>query len=257
MLDNTHRGAVPIRRAFLQTEAAVAGTRAGSMTKLLRDEAALDSYLLIHALASSSEPYDTWFPSATWAQVSRLADFATLDAAKSRWAKVTTKLVDARLIARERHGNKMSYVLLHESGNGDPYTRPTSKAHGTWFGLPYLYWTEEWDRQLSMAEKVMLLISLDQPDDFRMPADRAPAWYGVSESTARRGFHGLVDHGILTCRPEELPDAKSPTGWKQVLHYTTAGDWSLVSRRAAMTRSRGVTFAPTAPAAPVPGAVPA
>jgi hypothetical protein len=141
----------------------------------------------------------------------------------------------------------MNYVLLHESGNGEPYTRPTKGAHGYWFSLPHVYWTAEFDKALSMPEKLMLLIALDQPDAFRLPADRSPAWYGISESTARRGLHALQARGILHMDSEQEADPKSPTGWKTVLRYTTLGDWSQPSRKAAMlksTRRRKVADSP-------------
>lgn len=232
MLQATNRRTVPIRRAFLQTpKPAANGARNGPLSRLVRDPAALDAYLMIHAMASASEPYDTWYPVPTWAQVCGLTEYAELPAARSRWAKLVTRLEKERLICRDRSGNRMAYLLRHESGSGEPYTRPKAADHGHWFSVPHVYWLGSFDRELTTPEKVMLLISLDQQDDFRLPADRAPAWYGISESTARRGFHGLVDRGILTVRSANEPEAKSPTGWKETLYYTTTGDWSHETRK--------------------------
>lgn len=261
MLDATRRGAVPVRRAFLQTTTAGAdGTRKGPLAAFSRDIAALDAYLLIHAMASASDPYDTWFPASTWAQVAGLDTAAEQEAAKARWAKLVTKLERAQLVKRKRLGNKMNFVLLHESGDGSAYTRPTKDTDGYWFGLPHIYWTQEFDKQLTGPEKVMLLIALDQPDGFRMPTDRTPSWYGISESTAHRGFKGLERRGIIDVRTVTTMDAKSPTGWKEVLHYTTLGDWSIPARRKAM-KARGVgkparvavSFDPAATDAPEAG----
>jgi predicted transcriptional regulator len=250
MLEGTRRGGVGIRRAFLQKplEGKKRGQlRAGPLSKLMRDESALDAYLLIHALASSSEPYDTWFPSVTWAQVTRLDAAAELTAAKSRWAKIATKLVKLGLIQRKPNGNKMNYVLLHESGDGTPYKRPKLLAHGSWFSLPHAYWTDGWDVKLTMAEKVMLLIALDQADGFRLPADRGPQWYGISETTVRRGLQGLVKHGILTRTDVMTADPKSPTGWKNVLYYNHVSPWTYEERKAAMLKGTpgSVTFTET------------
>lgn len=213
----------------------------------MRDKNALDAYLLIHALASSSEPYDTWYPPETWAQIARLDEFVSMEAAKSRWAKVVTKLVKLQLVERRRQGNKVNYVLGHESGSGDPYTRPTKAADGHWFGLPHVYWTGGYDAALSMPAKVMLLISLDQPDNFRLPADRAPAWYGISETTARKGLQELEDRDILIKSSSFESDPKSPTAWKEVLRYTTRGEWSLASRKKSIAR-RSTRITHTAPA---------
>ena len=239
MLEGTQRNGVPIRRSFLQkAKAGSDGTRAAKLARLTRDEKALDAYLLITALASSSEPYDTWFPASTWAQVARLDAAAEDDAAKAHWSKIVTKLASEKLIGRKRVGNKMNYILLDESGDGTPYVRPVKLSDGAWFSIPHFYWTEEIDKQVTHPEKLMLLIALDQPDNFRMPTDQTAAWYGISESTSRRGFNGLVDRGILSQTSTQVADPKAPTGWKTVLRYTTLGPWALSARRALMSTPR-------------------
>ncbi|MFZ8477926.1 hypothetical protein ACO1MN_16840, partial [Staphylococcus aureus] len=73
---------------------------------------------------SSSEPYSAEYPAPTWTQLARLDEAATFDAARSRWSKVVSKLVALNVIERKRKGNTMDYRLLHESGSGEPYTRP-------------------------------------------------------------------------------------------------------------------------------------
>jgi hypothetical protein len=246
MLEGTHRNGVPVRRAFLQTaKPGSDGSRAAKLARLTRDEKALDAYLLISALASSSEPYDTWFPASTWAQVARLDVAAEDDAAKAHWSKIVTKLATEKLIERKRVGNKMNYILLDEAGDGSPYARPVKLSDGAWFSIPHFYWTEEFDEQLTFPEKLMLLIALDQPDDFRMPTDQTKAWYGISESTSRRGFNGLVDRGILSQTSTQVADPKAPTGWKTVLRYTTLGPWALSARKTLMsTPRRSVTIEP-------------
>jgi len=240
MLEKTARGGVPIRRAFLQTTKSHAGTRGSALAELVRtrDESALDAYLLIHAMASSSDPYRTWFPASTWARVTDLDAYAGEEAAKARWSKVVSKLVKLNLVKRERSGNKMNYWLLHENGTGEDYKRPTALAHGSWFSIPHLYWTEGHDQLLTLPEKAMLLIALDQPDASRLPYDQMPAWYGVSASTAERGLTGLLTRGnYIDMSSEWKVEPKSPTGWTEIRRYTTIGDWSIASRKAAITKS--------------------
>jgi hypothetical protein len=240
MLDKTARGGVPIRRAFLQTaKPNAAGSRAAALSALVRtrDVAALDTYLLIHAMASSSDPYRTWFPSATWAQIAGLDEFAGEEAAKARWSKIVTKLVRLGLVRRERSGNKMNYWLLHESGSGVEYQRPTKLSHGSWFSVPHFYWLEGHDRDLNLPEKAMLLIALDQPDDARLPYEQMDAWYGLSKSTAERGITGLLKRDIITMTSESRIEPKSKTGWTEVRRYTTLGPWSIESRHAGMTKA--------------------
>lgn len=107
MLEGTNRGFVPIRRSFLQLPPGTDGSRGAALARLARDGSALDAYLLIHALASSSEPYLAGYPAATWVQLTRLDEAATFNAAKSRWSKIVGKLNKVGLIERERRGNDM------------------------------------------------------------------------------------------------------------------------------------------------------
>jgi len=240
MLEKTARGGVPIRRAFLQTAKPHAGTRASALAELVRtrDESALDAYLLIHAMASSSDPYRTWFPAATWARVTSLDAFAGEEAAKARWSKVVSKLVKLGLVKRERSGNKMNYWLLHENGTGEDYKRPTALAHGSWFSIPHHYWTAGHDQLLTLPEKAMLLIALDQPDASRLPYDQMPAWYGLSPSTAERGLTGLLGRlDYIDMSSEWKVEPKSATGWTEIRRYTTIGHWSISSRKAALPKS--------------------
>jgi hypothetical protein len=233
MLAQTGRHGVPIRRRFLQADSdGPDGTRSAPLSSMLkgRDTATLDAYLLIHAMASSSEPYRAAYFSTSWVRLMRFEGAAEAAAASSRWSKAVTRLVDLKLLYRHRAGNVMEYFLLDEAGTGEPYTRPTKLAHGRWFSLPYQYWLDGWDQRLTAAEKVMLLIALDQPDGFAIPYERFPAWYGISASTAKRGLTGLIGRGILTVRTDFHVSGRSPTGWVEVRSYTTQGMWSKQSR---------------------------
>jgi len=239
MLDQTARGGVPIRRAFLQRSQAVDGTRASALASLVRarDEAALDAYLLIHAMASSSAPFRTWFPVSTWAQVAGFDLYASPEAAKARWSKIATKLTRLNLVRRERSGNRMNYWLLNESGNGEDYLRPRRLSHGSWFSIPHTYWTEGYDQSLNLAEKTMLLIALDQPDGSRLPYDQMPQWYGISAKTAERGLTSLVKKSFLEVEATMQIAPKSPTGWTEIRRYTALGPWSIDSRKSAIVQA--------------------
>lgn len=247
MLGATKRAVVPIRRVFLQTPrgtTAADGTRASLLREFARDTTTLDCYLWIAAMSSAAISSDTQrhsagYPAATWAQVAGLAEHAELDAAKTRWSKAVTRLVALRLIERERSGgkNQATYTLLHEAGTGEPYMRPTLADHGNWFTIPHNYWLDGWDRKFNAPEKLMLLIALDQKDGFDISPERAPAWYGLSRNTAQRGYKGLVEHGVLSRDIDYVADPKSPTGWREVIRYTTEGVWSRAARlKAGKTR---------------------
>lgn len=237
MLAQTGRLGVPIRRRFLQTLTPNQnGLSAGPMSKMLRarDSSTLDAFLLIHAMASSSEPYDAFYFSNTWVRLMRFDQGAEASAASSRWAKTITRLEKMNLVKRDRHGNNMHYLLLDEAGDAAPYSRPTKLSHGRWFSIPHAYWLDGYDHSLSTPEKVMLLIALDQPDGFNLPYERAAQWYGLSASTAKRGLTGLVSRGILSAESTWVVSGKSATGWIEVRRYTTVGIWSKPSRDQAM-----------------------
>lgn len=238
MLEGTKRAFVPIRRDFIQMPPGTEGSRGSSLALLARDSFALDAYLLIHALASSSEPHVAAYPAATWVQLVRLDESATFEAGKSRWSKVVTKLVSLRLIERERKGNEMQYRLLHESGTGDVYARPKNVGDGHWFRLPYAYWREDFDATLNHPEKLMLLIALDQTVDFALPLNQAANWYGISESTARRGLRGLEDAGLLTKTSSFVASPRSPNGWAEEFRYTLLGSFSKQAVDEAQAASR-------------------
>lgn len=238
-LEGTKRAFVPVRRIFIQKPADIKGTRGSSLALLARTSFALDAYLLIHAIASSSEPYIAAYPAATWVQLTRLDETATFEAGKSRWSKIVTKLCALRLIERERKGNRMQYRLLHEAGTGDAYTRPKKAADGQWLRLPYSYWLDDFDRKLDHPEKLMLLIALDQPEEFKLPLNQSANWYGVSESTARRGLRGLEARGLLRKTRCFIPSPRSPSGWAEEFRCTLQGPFSKDAVAVAQEVTRG------------------
>jgi len=239
MLKATGRGGVPVRSDFVQLrEKDESGSRHGLLAQFTTDEKALDAYLLIHALASSKEPYSASYPGTIWARAAGFDRDATMDSARQRWSKAVAKLVKHRLITATRDGRRSVYTLLHERGDGEPYSRPLSLAHGGWVTLPYKYWLESLDVDLSLPEKLMLLISLDQKATFPLPAPRIQEWYGVSESTAKRGFAGLENRGILSVKKKKEIDLQSTSIVRIVNLYTTLGDWTAANRKKAMTIKR-------------------
>lgn len=238
MLEGTRRVAVPLRRSFIQKGTRSEKRKGSQLAALARDSAALDAYLLIHAMASSSSPYSAFYPAATWVQIARLDEAASLEAAKTHWSKLVSRLESLGLIKRQRRGNQMDYLLLDESGSGAPYARPKQTSDGIWFSLPYDYWLGGYDAAMQPAEKIMLLIALDQLDDFSVPMDKVSSWYGISEATARRGFRGLEERALLTRTSDFVASPRSPTGWVEELRYTLQGPFSRSAREAANKGTR-------------------
>lgn len=226
MLEGTKRVFAPIRGGFIQKPCGTEESRGASLALLARDSFALDAYLLIHALASSSQPYIAAYPAATWVQLVRLDEAATHRSEKSRWSKVVTKLVSLQLIERERKGREMQYRLLHEAGTGDEYTR--IRQVGDWKGLRlrYSYGLDDFEAILSHTEKPIPSIALGQLDAVTLPFNKPATGYGVSESVARRGLRGLENRDLLTNTSSFVPSPRSPNGWAKVFRYTLQGPFS-------------------------------
>ena len=262
MLSKTRRPGVPIRRSFVQVPkpGRPDGSRDALLSKLVksRSDNYLDAYLLIHALASSSEPFEVWYPSQSWVRALGLDDTVgtggagSVEAARTQWSKIVRKLVDLKLIKRRRAAaNKMNYVLLDESGNEADYERPRDRGDGGWFTIPHIYWTGDFYRTLGLPAKAMLLIALSSPDTFQLPLARVSDWYGISESTARRGFTELEQAGILVWDQDWKADTRSPTVWVEVRNYRLLSPWTRQERSEAMlARSQPAKKKPTFVAQP-------
>lgn len=237
LLDQAARGGVPIRRSFIQRpEPGDDGTRGAVLAQLVRsrDVSALDAYLLIHAIASSS-PWEVQLAVPVWARALGFDQHASGSAARAHWAKVASKLVRLGLIDRRRAGNRVVYRLLDESGGGEDYTRPKVAADGAWFSLPHAYWTEEHYRTLTLAEKAMLLILIDQRARFALSHDAAYRWYGISPATAKRGLRDLEHRRLIEVEINWRVEPKSPTGWIEVRRYTPLGAFAPDARKKAMS----------------------
>ena len=120
-------------------------------------------------------------------------------------------------------------VALNESGDGSPYDRP--RDGGTtdaYLQLSFDYWLSgpngekgpAWIDVLTAPAKAMLLIGLTLREDFELPLERAPKWYGISADTALRGFNELRQHGLLDSRLEVVDAPLSPEGITRISRYT-------------------------------------
>jgi hypothetical protein len=231
--------AAPVRREFLQ------GGRQGvpvpgPLSKIVRsrDEIALDLYLL-HRARASSTPFDVSAHSAVWARA------LGVDAGQGRGSAAVSKVwrrLDEkyRLIRRERRGRFAKIISLREDGSGAPYEVPAGNSWGDrYFKIPFGYWLdpEGWHNTLSLRGKAALLITLSLQSPFTLPAERAPAWYGISADTLERGLHELVDHGALSrvLRVRKAPLA--PAGKTRVVEYERLGVFAPAAM-ATLTRQR-------------------
>jgi hypothetical protein len=152
------------------------------------------------------------------------------ETASSTIAKQWKWLEDQRLVKRTgRRGRYSEVVLLREDGSGQPYS-PTASG-GRWIRIPFAYWTDNWYGRLDLPAKAVLLIGISLLDDFILPLEQAPKWYGISADTASRGLRTLGDAGLLTVRRLRKPSASAPNGFTVQSHYTLAGPFGPKGKR--------------------------
>lgn len=233
---------MPIRKTFVQ-QGRNKNTRPGPVAEFLtsRDPRGLDAYLLIHALASTP-PWTCKYPSGFWVRNLGLAGpgeltLEALNQARPAVSKIMKRLVERKLISRTREKRWATLTLRCEDGSGRPYQRPRDTDE-QWFTLPHAYWLDGYHRTLSLAAKVMLLIALERPDDFWMPQERVPGWYGISADSADRGLRELRNAGLLQHKQIWVEDARSDIGWTQRWTYRLVGAFSNEARNEAAAHAK-------------------
>jgi len=228
LLEETHRGIVPVRKVFVQ-QGRGKTTKPGPLASFLRshDERALDAYLFLHAMASASMPYNCVLPSGAWVRALGLGDNAELASARGAVSKIMKRLEDRKLIMRTRTKKRSDIHLLREDGSGETYMRPTSKlVSERWLRVPHAYWLDGYAESLSLPAKVMLLIALSLDDGFYLPSEYAPDWYGISPDSADEGLRELRNAGLLDMEWTWEFAPRSDTGWTRRYNYTLVGSFS-------------------------------
>jgi hypothetical protein len=189
-------------------------------------ETGLDLYLLT-LLAASAPPYTVAHPAGVWA---RLLGVASESTAASAISKQWKWLEEEQLVQRVgRRGRWTNIRILSEDGSGRPYRATLSG--GRWFQVPFEYWTDNWFGKLNLPGKAVLLIALSLLDDFVLPEEKGPAWYGVSADSVGRGLRALQDHGLLTVRKLQKPAPSAPRGFTVERHYTLQKPFGPKGRR--------------------------
>jgi hypothetical protein len=182
-----------------------------------RDKA-LDQYLLALAWASGGD-HDVRKHSLVWARACGYpADSSGQSAVSRGWAFAQA----LNLVRVERVARLANVTMLKEDGSGNGYHGPGQKKADkeTWLKLPFAYWTGRYYETLDLPAKAMLLIALDLPRRFPLPANRVPDWYGISASTAERGLHQLRSRGVLKRERVQKAAPLAPEGYTLVNYYT-------------------------------------
>jgi hypothetical protein len=106
----------------------------------------------------------------------------------------------------------------------DDYERPSSHfiniTHGLWTAGPLESEGPRWYEELKLAELAVLLIALMNADDFALPAERVPDFYGISADTFERGARGLQNRGLLKVSHSRKAAPLAPEGYTVENRYT-------------------------------------
>ncbi len=195
---------VPIRRAFAQgldEDGPRTAHKPGPLHQLIRNELALDLLLLVHAVASGGD-FSVTERAETWARATGVS-FKTDGSASAPVSRLWHRLDELQLIGRSTDGRLTKVTKLREDGSGNPYTRPAGSKTGPlrdiYFQVPFTYWDDGLHRKLDMAGKTVMLIGMSlRKVTFALPQTKTFAgYYGISETTLRRGISKLLTAKIL------------------------------------------------------------
>lgn len=216
LLERSGREFVPIRRSFVQQR--TPGGGAGPLQAFVtgRRRRALDVYLLLHAI-TSSPPWDVELPGRVWARMLGLEGSSAGSVVTKQW----DWLVKQQLVESIGTGRQRRIVLLREDGSGKRYTHPGlgEPPEGDYFRLPHAYWATGLQEWADLPMKAVLLIALSLRDDFILPLDRGPQWYGLSKDTLRTGLRGLLTRGFLEMQQHRKPAPLTSQGYTYERRY--------------------------------------
>lgn len=227
LVERSGRSFAVVPNAFVQNPNQ-SGPRPGPLATFVRngDHRGLNALLLLYTMVSSGDGDNGWsttLPLAVWARAFDTVSTATPASANSAATKIVTRLCNRGLVERRRSGRARSVTLtlLNADGGGGPYVRPRGSDRDDWFiRLDHRYWSQEWDKRLSLPALAMLLVALHEKPGFALPTEKVPAWYGWSADTAERGFRELQDEGLLSMSAEVYAEPMSPTGLGSRNRYT-------------------------------------
>lgn len=212
------KGSVPLRTSFLQRPRTSGKERAATLSPIVSSgrESAFDQYLLLLAWASG-DGHDVRRDSRVWARaIGAPADPSGRQKVSRNWAFLEKQ----GLVKRERSGRLARVTLLNEDGQGTPYERPQRERY---IKIPFAYWEDGYYRELKLPGKAMLLIGLQLLDNFSLPDEKGPEWYGLSPSTLNRGITELKHAGVLTTRSVKKASGLAPEGWTMHRYCTLGG----------------------------------
>ena len=152
----------------------------------------------------------------------------------SSLSEAWSNLVDMGLVDRTRV-RRMAHVVPRREDTKSDYERPNGqKRIDRYFQLPGAFWTEKWFDSLSLPGLCMLLLLLKETNDndaeFHVTHKQVEQWYGISASSAAKGFTELEDLGLVSVRRDQIKAGLALKGYTYHLYYSLNGDFSTAAR---------------------------
>ena len=160
----------------------------------------------------------------------------------SSLSEAWSSLVDMGLVERTRV-RRMAHVVPRREDTKSDYERPNGKKKvDHYFQLPGAFWTEKWFDTLSLPGLCMLLLLLKETNDnhaeFHVTHKQVEQWYGISASSAAKGFTELEDLGLASVRRDQIKAGLALEGYTYHLYYRLNGHFSTAARSRARDAAR-------------------
>ena len=220
------RAEVPIRLEFLQQLNGEGNPGPGPLAEFMKagDRRGLVLWMLVLTKASGDD-FSVTLAATVWARAMGF-DLPDSKSARTAISKTWTRLERRGLITRKRVHRQTCVTILREDGSRQPYGHTPGSAGERYLRLPHAFWlsgpttSSRWYQVLSLPEIAMLLIARTMGNDFRLPTESVPDWYGISADSASRGLHGLDSHGLLSIEKHYKEAPLTPQGYTAENRYT-------------------------------------
>ena len=94
----------------------------------------------------------------------------------------------------------------------------------------------ELQQELELPELAVLLIARSPDDNFRLPYDEAPKWYGISADTVARGSDRLAKKNVLKIDKTFKKAPLSPLGYTAEHRYNLCDPFGPIGTLSASAR---------------------
>lgn len=242
-------GYTKIRHALVQTAptSARGGSTPGVLPAFARNHRAAVLYLALLTNWPWLSRTEDVLPADTWIRFLKSDRKGALTWTPQSLSHAWSVLEENQLVQRDLVRRMKKVVPLHESGDGNAYTRPDgSSTEGSYFVLPHHFWSAELHATLSWPALAVLLILLKETGarpSTELAVDRAQRYYGLSRTTAETGLSELREEGFLLSRTRWVQDHDAAEGRRQASLHALLDPYSTRRRQelrdAARTRALG------------------